>query len=76
MATSRSSSSGMLLHRKNESREASSRSLMRYGAAIRHVGRVPFEAEDESRIHQHPGQRLLDAGIEIAILPAGLVEAE
>src|ERR1700682_2082448 len=30
-ARSRSSSSGMLLQRKNESREASSRSLMRYG---------------------------------------------
>ena len=31
-ATSRSSSSGMLLHRKNDSRDAKSRSLMRYGA--------------------------------------------
>ena len=30
-ATSTSSSSGMLLHRKNERREASSRSEMRYG---------------------------------------------
>ena len=64
-------SSGMLLHRKNDKREASSRSLSGYGAGSR-LGGIAVDAQQEIRIHQHPLQRELDAGVEIASRPAPL----
>ena len=44
----------MLLQRKNDSRDASSRSLMRWGARRRLAGSISG-AKQELRIHQHEG---------------------
>ena len=55
----------MLLHRKNDSREASSRSLMRYAASGRRAGRVVLDAEEELRADEQPLERALNAEIEI-----------
>ena len=49
----------MLLHRKNDSREASSRSVIRSS-----LGGRRFRAEDELRIRQDQTEALLDAGLE------------
>ena len=50
-ATANSSSSGMLLHRKNDSRDASSRSLSRYAPlALASAGRIAFNPEEKLRI--------------------------
>ena len=75
LASASSSSSGMLLHRKNDSREASSTSLTRCTRARPSVGRIAFDAEDELRTGQNQLQRPLDAGLERAFLAAGPVEA-
>ena len=67
----------MLLQRKNDSREASSRSLMRNTPVRRRGVRVALEAEEELRADQHERQRLFDARIEAAaLLPLGLIEAD
>ena len=57
----------MLLQRKNESRDASSRSLMRYGVSGGDAGWILLDAEQELRAHQHRGQRHLDAGVEASV---------
>ena len=49
VAASSSSSSGMLLQRKNDSRDARSRSLRRYGRARRAARGLAFDAEQEAR---------------------------
>ena len=43
--------------------------------ARRNIGRLALEAEDKSWIDEHAGQSLLDAGIEIGIVPSGLIKA-
>jgi hypothetical protein len=40
------------------------------------LGRLALEAEDESRIDEHAGQSLLDAGIETGVAPPGSIKAE
>ena len=55
----------MLLHRKNDSRDASSRSLMRYAVLRRDAGRIVLDAEQELRADQDRAQRHLDARVEI-----------
>ena len=64
---SSSSSSGMLLHRKNDRRDASSRSLTRYGVFGADAGGILLDAEQELRAHQHGRQRHLDPGLEVAV---------
>ena len=61
IARSSSSSSGMLLQRKNDSRDASSRSLMRYGVFGGTPAGIVFDAEQELRADQHGRQRHFDA---------------
>ncbi len=61
-----SSSSGMLLQRKNDSRDASSRSLMRVDVAGRDVGGLALEPVEEIRIDEQARQRVLDADLEVA----------
>ena len=56
----------MLLQRKNDRREASSRSLTRYAVPGVAAGRLPLDAEQELRAHQHPLERLLNAALEAA----------
>ena len=46
------------------------------GRAGGHARRLAFEAEDKARIDQDARQRLLDAGVEVAGLPARLIEAQ
>ncbi len=58
----------MLLQRKNESRDASSRSLTRNAVAGRDVGRIAFNAEEKLRAHQQSLHGLLDPAIETSIL--------
>ena len=65
----------MLLHRKNDSREASSRSLTRCGRA-RLESAVFLDAEHERRAGEDATQRQLDAGVEGPLLPPCLVERE
>ena len=66
----------MLLQRKNDKRDASSKSSI----AIARAGRQPFglglEAIEEPRVDQQSREGLLDAGFEIAVPPALLVEAQ
>ena len=59
----------MLLHRKKESREASSRSLTRYGVPGAQSGRIVFDAEQEVRADEHGGNRHLDPGVEVVFGP-------
>ena len=66
----------MLLQRKNDSRDASSRSLRRYAAPAAQVGRLALEAEQELRIDEHARQRALDAALERARLASGAIELE
>ena len=73
-ATSSSSSSGMLLHRKNDSRDASSRSLSRYGRAGRHGSAAPLRRDTGTRGDEDARQRLLDARFEVPVLAALLIE--
>ena len=61
-AASSSSASGIVLHRKNESRDASSTSLIRCAAAGPGAGRVALDAEQELRRHEHR----LDGGLDAA----------
>ena len=63
---SSSSSSGMLLQRKNDSRDASSRSLMRYGVPGCDARRIALDAEQELRTHQQAPERALDPVLEAA----------
>ena len=61
-----SSSSGMLLHRKNDSRLASSSSVTRCAAPAGKRRRVAFRAEQERRTGQNPREAGADAGVEVA----------
>ena len=54
----------MLLHRKNESRDASSRSLMRYACPAAHRRRLALGADQELRAREQQPQRELDAVVE------------
>ena len=73
----RSSSSGMLLHRKKDRREASSRSLTAVDAARGDACRLLLEAEDEPRIDQHARQSRFDARArKLPSLRASLIEAQ
>ena len=65
-AASRSSSSGMLLQRKNDSRDARSRSLEAIGRARRDARGLAFDAEEEARRREDALEPALDAGIEAA----------
>ena len=56
-----SSSSGMLLQRKNDSRDASSKSPRRNGAPGATARRLALEAEQELRVDEHARDRPLDA---------------
>ena len=56
----------MLLHRKNESRDASSRSLSAIHRAGRRVRGIALDAEHELRAGEHALQRQLDAALEVA----------
>ncbi len=56
----------MLLHRKKDKRDASSRSLIRYALADGQIGRLRFLAENEFGVHQNAPQRHFDAMIEVA----------
>ena len=76
VAASSSSSSGMLLHRKNESRDARSMSLSRYDRARQRVRRLALDAEQEARRRQHAPQRSLDAGVESVFGLARAIERE
>ena len=60
----------MLLHRKNDSREANSRSVIGCAAPGGSVGRVVLGAKQEGRARQNAGDTSADAGIEIAALVA------
>ena len=66
----------MLLQRKKESREASSRSLTRYGVPGGSAGRIGFDAEQEVRADEHRGHRHLDPGIEVVFGPRLAIERE
>ena len=72
---SSSSSSGMLLHRKNDSRDASSRSLTDTACRARRR-RVALGAEHELRAGEDGAERALDAALEAAVLAAGVVERQ
>ena len=65
-AASSSSSSGMLLQRKNDSRDASSRSLTRYAVPAATVAGSTLDAEQELRADQQPLERPLDPEVEAA----------
>ena len=66
-----SSSSGMLLQRKNERREASSRSLTGWAAPGVAPGGIALDAIQELRAHQQPFESGLNAQVEVALLAAG-----
>ena len=61
-----SCSSGMLLHRKKDSRDASSTSLTGCAVAGARRGRVAFHAIQERRAGQHAGHARTDARVEVA----------
>ena len=61
----------MLLHRKNDSRDASSRSLRRYGVFGATVGGLALDPEEELRADAGCCERHLDARLEAASLRAG-----
>ena len=65
----------MLLHRKNDRRDASSMSLIAVDGAgrARSAGSC-FDAIDEPRRDEHAGQRLLDARLEVAVLAPLAIE--
>ena len=63
-ATSRSSSSGMLLHRKNDNREARSTSLRRCSCQAPLRG-ILLDAKQKSGRHQQSLERELDARLEV-----------
>ncbi len=65
-----SSSSGMLLQRKNDSRDASSTSLIAMRRAGRQARRVALGAEQERRAGQDAREAGADAGVEVAALGA------
>ena len=68
-------SSGMLLHRKNDSREASSRSLSRYVAAVEPSRRrIAMHAQQEVGIDEHALERELNARVEAAAVAPAVVE--
>ena len=71
-ASASSSSSGMLLQRKNERREASSRSLSTIGGARATLAGSLLDAEQEIRADQQPRQRELDAATRNVAAPAAL----
>ena len=69
-----SSSSGMLLQRKNDSRDASSRSLRRYVEPGGDVFRRPFNPEEKAWGGQNPLEAASDSTLEILLGASGLVE--
>ena len=76
IARSSSSSSGMLLHRKNDRRDASSTSGDAIGRARLHAGGIGFDAKQKIGADEQPLERRADAGFEVALGAPGLVEAE
>ena len=62
-----SSSSGRLLHRKNDSRDASSRSLSAIRAPARDRRRRRLRAIEEVRAREDARQRAADAALEAAV---------
>ena len=66
----------MLLHRKNDSRAASSCSLTRYGAPGAAPVRVPLAPEQEVGAHQHAAEGHLDARVEVAALASQMEETQ
>ena len=57
----------MLLHRKNDSRDASSRSLTRYVEPAGTPAGSDFDPEQELRADEQPPERQLDAGLEVRV---------
>ena len=66
----------MLLHRKNDSREASSRSVSRCGRLPAPRRRILLEAEDEARTGEDALESALDAGVEAPLLTRLVVERQ
>ena len=66
----------MLLHRKNDNREASWRSVSRYGCVGCSVGGIELDAEQEFRADEQPFDRLPYAEIEPALGAPPFVEAQ
>ena len=69
----------MLLHRKNDSRDASSRSLTRVRRPRRRAGRIVLDPEQELGIDEKPLEGPLDAGFEAPVAvfaPARVVERQ
>ena len=61
----------MLLHRKNESRDASSRSLTGCAVPGAAAGRIALDAKQELRAHQQPLERsLMPRSNPPSVLPA------
>ncbi len=76
-ATFNNSSSGMLLHRKNDSRDASSRSLTVVDAARRHARRIGLRPEQELGTRQNQPQRVFDARFKAsALIAPRLIETQ
>ena len=66
----------MLLQRKNDSREASSTSLMRYARSGRRLRRVGFDAEQELGADEQPVERELDSLVEASLGATFTIERE
>ena len=66
-ARSSNGSSGMLLQRKNDNRDASSTSLSAYGVPGAQPGRVALHPEQEVRGDEQALERRLDAGVEASL---------
>ena len=73
-AASSRASSGMLLHRKNERRDASSMPLIGWTLARARARGITLGAEYEPRARQDRVQRSLDAGVEPAFARPALIE--
>ena len=61
---------------KNDSREASSMSLMRYAVPAADVRRLTLDAEEELRADEQPLERLLDPEIEAALFTTSFVKRQ
>ena len=66
----------MLLHRKNDRRDASSTSDRRIRSARSGAGRIGLDPEQKIGAHEDPLDAGANAGVEISLRPRGLVEAE
>ena len=56
----------MLLHRKNDRRDANSNVVDWIGGPRRNARRIAFDVEQKLRIHQDRAERHFDAGFEVA----------